>query len=92
MIKRIVFALIFFMLVIGTGRIVKDTFQLTVSNQVAVDQVESLDSPAVMVRSVSGFYKYITLLSLLFAFGGAWYILPIKQIKEKIKKSQQQET
>lgn len=84
MTKRIIMAALFFLCVMYAGKLVNDTLQVTVSNQVAVDQVESLDSPAVMVRSLPKMHLIVSILTILIAFAGSYYIFPHKQIKEKI--------
>jgi hypothetical protein len=69
--------------------IVQDALRVSVSNTVAVDQVESDNLTAVQMGSLGNMHKTVGWIFWFIAVFGVWFIFPIKAIKEKLKSMEQ---
>lgn len=89
MVKRIIFAIVFLVIMITISSMINSTFRLAIENTLAVEQVEPSDAVAIGINSMERWKGIIFLFEILITLGGIWLIAgksTLKHLKESDKK------
>lgn len=89
MIKRLIFSIVFTMVLLGGLSIFETSYNVVVSNEVAVSQVEDSDEAFIAMQHVDAPKTAVNLIVLSVLLGGLWltWSRPIKSGVQYIKEN-----